>query len=359
MDIKDIRSRVSMGAVLTAIMLAATGFAVVVSRNGDGVGSKQGDIIETTPAKPEIDKAAYDRKLLQLAHVDPDAPHVPIEDGTVPEPRLWPVQAAYPEVGAILPFKRILAYYGNFYSRGMGVLGEYSEDVVLDMLRKEIVAWEAADQETPVMPAIDYIAVTAQLSPGKDGMYRLRMPDSQIDKAIALAEKIDGIVILEVQPGLADLMDEVQALDHYLVLPQVHLAIDPEFSMKTKARPGTVVGTVDAVDVNAVAEHLAALVRENDLPPKVLVVHRYTRAMVTNAAGIVPLPEVQIVMDMDGWGSPASKFATYNAYIAPEPVQFTGFKVFYKNDVRHAGSRLLTPAEILSLTPQPSFIQYQ
>jgi len=94
-------------------------------------------------------------------------------------------------------------------------------------------------------------------------------------------------------------------------------------------------------------------------PPKVLIVHRYTRPMVTNADDIAPLPEVQIVMDMDGWGPPSQKYATYNAYIYPEPVQFTGFKLFYRNDVLRPGSWLLTPEEILELTPQPSFIQYQ
>lgn len=307
------------------------------------------------PTDPVLDTAAYDRKMRQLAHVDDDAG---ADDPA--KPRRWPVTAAYPNPGAILPFKRIVAYYGNFYSTGMGVLGEYPEEVMLGMLRKEIAKWEEADPSTPVMPAIDYIAITAQLAAGKDGKYRARMPHAQIDKAMAIAEKIDGIVILEVQPGLADLMGEIRSLEPYLVKPNVHLAIDPEFVMiKSGARPGTRVGTVDAVDVNAAAEYLAALVFEHDLPPKVLLVHRYTSAMVTNAAKITPLPEVQIVIDMDGWGPPEKKFSTYNSWIASQPVQFTGFKLFYKNDVMRPGSRLLTPAEVLKLTPQPSFIQYQ
>ena len=304
------------------------------------------------PPPPLLDRADYDRRLRSLAHVP--------ENATNTDDLLWPVKAAYPEYGAILPFKRIVAYYGNFYSKGMGVLGEYAEDVMLEKLKKEIAAWEAADPATPVMPAIDYIAITAQLSPGKDGYYRARMPTDQIDKALVIAEKVNGIVILEVQPGKADLMGEIKSLEAYLVKPQVHLAIDPEFAMqKSGARPGTRVGTVDAVDVNAAAEYLAGLVRANGLPPKVLVVHRYTKPMVTNAKKIVPLPEVQIVMDMDGWGGMSNKISTYDAYIKREPVQFTGFKLFYKNDVKWQGSRLLTPEEILKLTPVPSFIQYQ
>jgi len=313
--------------------------------------------VRLLPPKPTLDRADYDRRLLLLANqpADDAAPA-----GVQPKPRLWPVKAAYPEYGAILPFKRIIAYYGNFLSTGMGVLGEYPEDVMLKMLAGEIKKWEAADPATPVQPAIDYIAIVAQAGAGKDGKYRLRMPDKEVDRAIRVAKKIDGIVILEVQPGLSDLMTEVRSLEKYLALPQVHLAIDPEFALiRSGAPPGTEVGTVDAKDVNAAAEYLAALVRENDLPPKVLIVHRYQTAMVTNAAKIVPLPEVQIVMDMDGWGPPAQKYGSYYSYVAAEPVQFTGFKLFYKEDVKRPGSRLLTPAEVLKLSPRPSFTMYQ
>ncbi|HJV32513.1 MAG TPA: hypothetical protein VJ694_00645, partial [Patescibacteria group bacterium] len=192
---------------------------------------------------PTLDFADYDRRMRRLAHVP--------ESATDTDGLAWPAKAAYPEVGAILPFKRVVAYYGNFLAKGMGVLGEYPEDVMLEKFRKEIAAWEAADPETPVMPAIDYIAITAQLSPGDDGMHRARMPYKEIDKALALAEKVDGIVILEVQAGLSDVMDEVRSLEPYLMKPNVHLAIDPEFAMrKSGMRPGTVVGTVDAAQVN-------------------------------------------------------------------------------------------------------------
>lgn len=354
------RARPAMMAVAigVATALILSGSAYYLIGRGDAVSEQTEQGILWVPPRPTLDREAYDRKLRQLAHIADDAPPAPADEGAEPPP--WPVSAAYPEYGAILPFKRIVAYYGNFLSRGMGVLGEYPEEVVLDKLTKEVSAWEEADPATPVQPAIDYIAIVAQAGSGKDGKYRLRMPEEQVDKALALAEKIDGVVFLEVQAGLADLMGEIRSLEPYLVRREVHLAIDPEFAMKRSgAPPGTRVGTVDAAEVNAAAEYLAALVRENRLPPKILVVHRYTRPMVTNADKIVPLPEVQIVMDMDGWGPPAQKYDSYYSYISSEPVQFTGFKLFYKNDLRRPGSRLLTPAEVLDLTPQPSYIQYQ
>ena len=64
-------------------------------------------------------------------------------------------------------------------------------------------------------------------------------------------------------------------------------------------------------------------------------------------------------MDMDGGGGQAKKFSTYNSFIYPEPVQFTGFKLFYKNDTLKPGTTLLTPEQILKLSPRPIYIQYQ
>lgn len=306
------------------------------------------------PLSPILDMATYDLKLRQLAHVAGS------DSQTQTPVPLWPTDAVRPNAGALLPFNRIVAYYGNFLSTGMGVLGEYPPDEMIRRLQVEVKRWEEADPATPVVPAIDYIAVTAQLNPGADGKYRFRMPDKEIKKALGLAERVHGIVILEVQAGLSDVITEVKQLEPYLSLPEVHLAIDPEFAVKKSGgKPGSVVGTVDAKDVNAVADYLAGLVKVHSLPPKLLIVHRYTRPMVTHAKDINPLPEVQIVMDMDGWGPPAQKFDSYQAYIYSEPVQFTGFKLFYKNDVRRVGTHLLTPAEILKLTPEPSFIQYQ
>ncbi len=317
------------------------------------------------PKVVPLNTLEYDTRLLALAHVATSSPwHAAFLQGTTsasttePKP-LWPVRKAYPNVGALLPFNRIVAYYGNFYSKQMGVLGEYPEEVVLQKLQAEVDAWEAADPTTPVVPAIEYIDVTAQGSAGKDGKYRLRMPDTQIDKAIAMAATINAIVILDIQVGLSSVEEELPLLKDYLALPQVHLAIDPEFDMQGNTPPGRVIGTTDAATINNAAQYLAALVREHNLPPKILLLHRFTEDMITGYKQITPLPEVQIIVQMDGWGSPQRKIGTYRHVIYPEPVQFTGLKIFYKNDLKEIPSRLLTMQEVLNLTPAPSFIQYQ
>jgi len=316
-----------------------------------------------------LDTEAYDKKMLELANYPLPKIAPTTEEQTdasletsapaqvVKHP--WPVDTVYPKAGALLPFNRIIAYYGNFYSTKMGALGEYPEAEAIQRLQNEVAKWNEADPNTPAIPAINYIAITAQASAGSDGKYRLRMPDDQIDIAVSMAEKVNGIVILDIQVGLSNLQTELPLLEKYLKMPNVHLAIDPEFAMHNGQKPGDYIGSFDAVDINYASNYLAKLVNENNLPPKILVIHRFTENMVTNYKKITPLPEVQIVMDMDGWGIQARKINTYRHVIQSEPVQFTGFKLFYKNDFFEDGSRIMTPSEILELQPRPSFIQYQ
>jgi hypothetical protein len=261
--------------------------------------------------------------------------------------------------GALLPSSRIVGYYGNFNSAHMGVLGEYPPEQMLGMLHGEVTKWRAADPSKPVIPAIDYIAVVAEKDPGKDGTYRARMPDSQIQKAIGMANQIKGIAILDVQIGLSTVQAEIEHLASYLQAPNVMLALDPEFAMPAGTPPGHVIGSMDAAQINYAANFLAKIVRDHNLPPKILVVHRFTEHMVTNADKIKPLPEVQIVMNMDGWGAQTLKTDSYRQFIAAQPVEYTGIKLFYKNDLKPPSTGLFTPEELLKFKPQPLFILFQ
>lgn len=348
----------------------------------------------TVPAPtPTVDESAYDAKMTALANIQPqtgcaEVMAVPSPKGTLangsgtaavvaaatatvpealntkrtalrpcPKP-LWPVHAAYPDAGALLPFKRVVAYYGNYYSPRMGILGEYTPDKVVASLKAQAAAYAKADPTTPVMLALDYIVVAAQSAPGRAGKYIMRMPQDQIEKAINMAEQVGGLLFLDVQPGWSTVETEVPRLAPYLKLPNVEVALDPEFALTGGRRPGAWRGTMNASDINFAARFLAKIAQENHLPPKILVVHRFTERMVTDYRAIKPLPEVEIVMDMDGFGAPSLKHAVYRDFIAKQPVQFTGFKLFYKNDVKWGG-RVMTPAEVLGLSPRPIYILYQ
>ena len=270
----------------------------------------------------------------------------------------WPVNGPALLPGSILPEKRIVAYYGNPLSKRMGILGEIPPNEMLAKLDKEVAAWSKADPATPVLPALHLIVVVAQGAPGRDGMYRLRMPDTLIEKVYSWAQTRNALLFVDIQVGKSNVQAEVPRLEKFLKRPNVHLGLDPEFSMKSGDPPGRKIGTMSSSDINWTVNYLSNLSKVNNLPPKVLVVHRFTRKMVTDTKGIRLDPRVQIVIDMDGWGAPWLKYDSYRDYIQAEPVQFTGFKLFYHHDTKK-GDPLLTPGEILRLTPPPLYIQYQ
>ena len=201
-----------------------------------------------------VDSTEYDKMMMHMVNGDTTG--------------LWPVaNDEYPLEGAILPFKRIVAYYGNLYSKNMGALGEYPPQEMWRMLKDEVAAWQAADPDTPVIPAIHYIAATAQMASMSDNTYRMRMPDHQIDSALAIAKMEDALLFLDVQVGHSTVLKEAEALEKYLKMSHVHFGIDPEFSMKEGHVPGKKIGVFDAEDINTVTDYLAQLVRDNNLPP--------------------------------------------------------------------------------------------
>ncbi len=269
---------------------------------------------------------------------------------------LWPPRMPAPLPGSILPGKRVIAFYGNPLSRRMGILGEFDPEEMLRRLDGEVAEWNRLDPKHPVQPALHLIAVVAQGSAGRDGMYRARMDSALIEKVYGWARRRNAILFLDVQVGKSTLQAELPALARFLKRPDVHLGIDPEFSMKLGGIPGKRIGTFDAADINYASRYLAELVEQHQLPPKLLVVHRFTQRGVTNASRIALDPRVQVVMHMDGFGAPWLKRDSYWAYVKKEPVQFAGWKQFTKprND-----SPPTSKHEILRLWPVPLYIQYQ
>ena len=320
---------------------AAPGFAQTSSASkAPKGGKKKGAAVAVAPAAPAVKNRAGE---------DPDfAAH-----------KGWPVKFPTPLPGSILPQKRIVAYYGNPLSKKMGALGEFPKDDMLQRLKRETARWQSADPSHPVQPALHLIAVVAQGEPGKAGMYRMIMPDAVINKVYGWAKEAHAILFIDIQTGHDNIRTVLPRFEWLLKNPDVHLGIDPEFNLiGSKKKPGTKIGTYDAADINYASGYLKDLVKKYNLPPKVFIVHRFTRNGVTNYRNINLRPEVQIVMNMDGWGAPWLKRDSYKDYVVSEPVQLTGFKLFYHNDTKK-GDALLTPAEVLKLQPNPIYIQDQ
>ncbi|HEX8674983.1 MAG TPA: hypothetical protein VF710_23990 [Longimicrobium sp.] len=260
--------------------------------------------------------------------------------------------------GAILPCNRVVVYYGNPASKKMGALGEYPRDEMLARLTRQVAQWKEADPNTPVIPGLHLIAVVAQGDPGPSGKYRTQVRDAVVDSIHKMAQSVGGVLFVDVQVGQDDIRNIMPRFDTILRQPDVHFAVDPEFYMRGGVKPGAKIGTMYAADINWVMDRLTRIVRENNLPPKMLIIHRFTRGMVPDVQGVRLRPEVQLVLHMDGWGAPWLKYDSYRDYVVAYPAQFTGWKNFYHNDTKK-GDPLTSPRDLLQLWPEPLYIQYQ
>jgi hypothetical protein len=158
--------------------------------------------------------------------------------------------------------------------------------------------------------------------------------------------------MLDVQPGRSTFKAETAALRGWLAEPDVDLALDPEWNVGRRGVPGQTHGKVGARQVNAVVRRLGTIVRRHDLPPKVLVVHQFTRRMIRARQRIRSRPSVQVVLNFDGIGSPDAKEAGYAGLARPS--LFNGFSLFYQRD-----TPLMKPPAVLALEPEPDFLLYQ
>ena len=332
-----------------SLRILALGLSLALVANERGMGQQ-----DTTRQQGAAHKSAAHRPR-HHAPKKPAAADGAARDSAPPPP--WPTPPA-PLPGSVLPQKRIVAFYGNPLSRRMGILAEKPVDSMFARLDREVQAWKAADGSVDVQPALHLIASVAQGTPGKDGKYRQRADTGLIEKVYGWAKSHNALLFLDVQLGRSTLAEELPRLVPFLRRPDVHLGLDPEFAMGDRGVPGTRIGTLDAKDVNFAIDLLTSLVDKDSLPPKVLVVHRFTRDMLTHYNRIRVDPRVQVVINMDGWGPPWMKRESYRRYVAKYPVEYTGFKLFYHNDTK-AGDKLMTPADVLALHPKPVYIQYQ
>ena len=259
----------------------------------------------------------------------------------------------------ILPRHRVVAYYGAPQDPELGVLGETPPEEAARALARRVDEWNRPGR--PVLPALELISTLAQSAPGQDGLHRLRQSDATIRRHLRAARAIKGLLVLDIQPGQADFLDEVHALEPYLTQPDVGLALDPEWSVSEGTTPGSVIGSTDAAVVNEVSDYLARIVRLRNLPQKLLIVHQFTEDMITNRDQLASHREVALVSNMDGFGTAPMKAGVYDRLKQPRPVgrahlggPYNGFKLFFRED-----TGLMGPRDVLALKPAPDVVVYE
>ena len=142
-----------------------------------------------------------------------------------------------------------------------------------------------------------------------------------IRRYLRVARRHHDLLLIDIQPGRSTFMDEARALEPFLKEPDVGLALDPEWNMGRNGVPGQVIGSVGAGEINQVSSYLAGIVKDNELPQKLLVVHQFTPDMVRDK-GKLPRPELDMVLNSDGFGGFADKRAKYRE-LAPRTAAST------------------------------------
>jgi hypothetical protein len=251
---------------------------------------------------------------------------------------------------SLLEGYQILSYYGNPYTADMGILGELQPEALVQKLKDHARLYDSLNGARGVQAALHLVYATAQPDPGPEGLYLLYVDEETLQRYVDLARENGLLIFLDLQIGRSDVGSEMTKILPYLEQPHVHAALDPEFAMPEGKVPGESIGSLDAADVNAAQALLQGFVEERDLPDKVLIVHQFTRDMLTNPELIEDYPRVRLVIDMDGFGPSEIKRVKYGWYAAP--AEYSGFKLFFRHD-----TDLMSEQDVLAL--EPDVVIYQ
>jgi hypothetical protein len=251
----------------------------------------------------------------------------------------------------LFPSHRLVAFYGVPGSPRLGVLGEDAPDPLWARLTEAAAPFTSPD--VVVVPTYELVAFIALASAGPDGTYSSAIPSDQIDLYLQVVHAHGGMLILDIQPGLGDLLADAQALEPWLVHADVGLALDPEWELQPGQRPNKQIGRTTAAEINKVSAWLEDLTVAHNLPQKLLIVHQFVASMVENKADVTMPPNLAITFNMDGFGRTANKLSVYQS-LAGDTRWPLGYKLFYTRD-----QPLQKPEEILALSPVPQVIEYE
>jgi hypothetical protein len=339
--------------VLVDLTVKAT--AAAVTSTGAAAGAR---VVPITGTDPRADS----RAIAALAQAKPE--HV-VAAGTAfgPTGRLA-TRVATAATGVqlpgggqvVLPGRRLVAMYGHPGTAALGVLGEQPLPQAIARARRLAAPYRVLSGSTPVVPTFELIATVAQANPGVGGDYSYEAPVSMLKPWVVEAGKAGMYVVLDLQPGRANFLDQAKLYEPLLRLPHVGLALDPEWRLRPDQLPLTEIGSAKASEINSVYRWLADLTDQLRLPQKLFVIHQFRLSMIGDDQPLEhDRDSVQLLIHMDGQGPTGNKDETWAAVVgaAPKGVPF-GWKNFYDED-----TPMLTPAQTMSRKPTPSMISYQ
>lgn len=355
------RTILSAGASALAVLLAACSGGAPSSEDPSGpppVGS-EAPTDETDPAhtdEPGSDDPGSDDPGSDGTggtETPPAGEHPPDDSEVTTEA---PQAAELPRGGTeIFPKFRLFGYSGLPGSPGMGRMGIGDLDERVEEMEERGAEYAGGRD---LLPVLELIATVVHASPGSDGMYRTYIPESVIQDHLDAARRHDGILLLNIQPGRSDFIDEVKHYEEWLEEPDVGVALDPEWAVNEGQIPGQVYGSTTGSELDEVAEYLSDLVDEHALPEKVMIYHQVHADVVRDEGDLQAHDGVVQIKSVDGIGAPSDKIGTYDRVMEGTPEHVVpGFKLFYEEDAELGP--IMTGEEVLGLEPQPEYILFE
>ena len=280
-------------------------------------------------------------------------------------PTRTPTPAPTPQPG-VLERQRIVTMYGHPHATTMGMLGTFSEARDAARAVQRMAAEVEAADGRPTIGALHVIVHVAQAEQTPDGTHITRLDAAGLQPWVDAAREQGVLLILDSQIGWSDALTETRRLEPWLKLPFVHLALDPEFSLKPGASPGDAIGTLDAASVNAVQAYVGDVVRREGLPRKMLMLHQFMDHMLVGTSTYAADPDIEIVVDFDGYGPAGAKIDGYARHAVAPYSERPAIKIFTEHD-----TPVMDPVEVARLLheraaslgeavlPLPDVIVYQ
>lgn len=255
----------------------------------------------------------------------------------------------------VFPGRHMIATYGHPGTPLLGVMGEETPEEAVTHAKQLVEEYQGLTGDK-VIPAFEIIASVAQASPGPRNDYSEPAPIEALKPYVDAMTEAGGYVIIDLQPGRADFVDQAKYYEELLKLPNVGLALDPEWKLTPDGLPNVAVGHVQAAEVNRVIDYLADLTAENNLPQKVLMLHQFQLQMLRDRETIdLSRPELAVVLHADGHGTPEQKFETWNVMRQDlQPEIFMAWKNFIDED-----QPMFTPEQTMDIEPRPWIVTYQ
>ncbi|WP_282827144.1 hypothetical protein [Gulosibacter sediminis] len=259
--------------------------------------------------------------------------------------------------GGMLPLhdRILVADYGYPGEPVLGVLGEHDLDWAVHDVKERAAEYQALTDKQ-VVPTFEIIVTLASGSAGDDGNYSAESDPEALRPWIDRAAEEGIYVVLDLQPGLSSFPEQAQQYESLLAEPHVGLALDPEWRLKPGQHHLEQIGTVSDEEINETLEWLAEFTTEHELPQKIVVLHEFRSDMLGDRDNIATGHDtLQLVVHIDGHGTPGLKMETWNALIADLPDGMAlGWKNFIDED-----TPTFTPAETLAVDPQPQLVTHQ